>query len=465
MPKNNQFADDGLVKDFAIHARGRIGSLEDGATALDNSVDGLENVVTLLGGRVSATELFADRISSLENNVRISNNPAHPPEGKAVTYWVGPGVVWPSGVFWSTDPDNSVAPPITSRALVTLVRQDGITYGALGASFQIPDLVAPVWNATLSMGEIGVTSVTVVASALASDNSGSVVYEGSLNNGSTWVPVSRMGYAFTFTDLNPANTYPAPRLRARDAQGNLSGVLVGSPFTTKAVPVYHVNVLADAPLGFWPLDEGAGTVAYDRSGNGRDGAYLYSPILTAASLCGDSRAMESNPGSTETGANRPHMAVDSAGWMNPQNITMECLYKPSNLFGSHIVMGRWDGGNIGTSQAVIFTDGVNLVCRAVIGGVEREIRTTNNPLILGVKYHVGLTYNGTGLFLYLNGHEAAFLVVSGALNPSSHRLSIGAWSGASANRFQFAGVIDAPAFYGQALGTAKLRAHAMAAGL
>ena len=316
MPKNNQFADDGLVKDFAIHARGRIGSLESDVSTLTDSVGNLGNEMALLGGRVSATELFENRISSLENNVRISNNPVHPPEGKAVTYWVGPGVVWPSGIFWSTDPDNSVAPVITSRALVTLVRQDGITYGALGASFQVPDLVAPVWNATLSMGEIGVTSVQVVASALASDDSGSVVYEGSLNNGSTWFPVSRVGYAFTFTGLNPANTYPAPRLRARDAQGNLSGVLVGAPFTTAAVPVYHVNVLNDAPRGFWPLDEGAGAVAYDRSGNGRNGAYFYSPTLTAASLCGDARAMESNSGSTDTAANRPHMAVESAAWMN-----------------------------------------------------------------------------------------------------------------------------------------------------
>ena len=118
MPKNNKFADDGLVKDFAIHARGRITALENGANALDGSVDSLENVVALLGGRVSATELFENRISSLENNVRISNNPVHPPEGKGVTYWVGPGVVWPSGVFWSTDPDNSVAAADNSMWLV-----------------------------------------------------------------------------------------------------------------------------------------------------------------------------------------------------------------------------------------------------------------------------------------------------------------------------------------------------------
>ena len=79
MPKNNKFADDGLVKDFAIHARGRIGSLESGVSTLTDSVGNLENEMTLLGGRVSATELFENRISSLENNVRISNNPTHPP--------------------------------------------------------------------------------------------------------------------------------------------------------------------------------------------------------------------------------------------------------------------------------------------------------------------------------------------------------------------------------------------------
>lgn len=45
MPKNNKFADDGLVADFAIHVKGRITSLEDRGDGWDDSVESLDQFV------------------------------------------------------------------------------------------------------------------------------------------------------------------------------------------------------------------------------------------------------------------------------------------------------------------------------------------------------------------------------------------------------------------------------------
>jgi hypothetical protein len=44
---------------------------------------------------------------------------------------------------------------------------------------------------------------------------------------------------------------------------------------------YLAEVLADAPLGVWPMDECTGTIVVDHSGNGRDGTYISAPILGA----------------------------------------------------------------------------------------------------------------------------------------------------------------------------------------
>ena len=59
MPKNNKFADDGLVTDFAVHVKGRVANLEDRGDGWDSSIsslnsraDGWDGSVTDLTSRI-----------------------------------------------------------------------------------------------------------------------------------------------------------------------------------------------------------------------------------------------------------------------------------------------------------------------------------------------------------------------------------------------------------------------------
>lgn len=52
-------------------------------------------------------------------------------------------------------------------------------------------------------------------------------------------------------------------------------------FVQSPAATYDSTILADAPAGYWKLDETSGTTAADSSGNGRDGSYVASPTLSA----------------------------------------------------------------------------------------------------------------------------------------------------------------------------------------
>lgn len=94
------------------------------------------------------------------------------------------------------------------------------------------DATAPAWSATLTTGTPAATSVVVAASALATDAMGVTGYERSLDGGSTWAAVTPSGLNFTLSGLTAATSYPAPKLRAKDAAGNYSTPLTAQAFTT-----------------------------------------------------------------------------------------------------------------------------------------------------------------------------------------------------------------------------------------
>ena len=65
MPKNNKFADDGLVTDFAVHVKGRVASLEDRGDGWDGSVTDLTNLIQTEGrNRANAISALGDAVSA-----------------------------------------------------------------------------------------------------------------------------------------------------------------------------------------------------------------------------------------------------------------------------------------------------------------------------------------------------------------------------------------------------------------
>ena len=83
------------------------------------------------------------------------------------------------------------------------------------------------------MGTPTSSAVVATASALATDDSGSVTYEVSYNNGSTWATIVPSGANFTLAG-SAGVTYATTKLRAKDAAGNTSTPVLSVPSYTMA---------------------------------------------------------------------------------------------------------------------------------------------------------------------------------------------------------------------------------------
>ena len=211
----------GLPENFDEAVQDIVGSMATGAGGSYNDAAG---TITLPSGGGSST-------------IAADDTPAAPAEGSSASYLVTSAVVWPAGLVWSTDPDGGTAPTITGTALVSLFTLGGTTRAIMGATFPAgaapADTTAPTWTATFAMGTPTSSAVVVTASALASDNSGSVTYEVSYDNAATWAAIVPSGSNFTLAG-SPSTTYATTKLRAKDAAGNYSTPVLSVPSYTLA---------------------------------------------------------------------------------------------------------------------------------------------------------------------------------------------------------------------------------------
>lgn len=116
---------------------------------------------------------------------------------------------------------------------------------ALTLEASTPDTTAPTWPAGAAMSVVKTdVTATLNLTQLAADDRGVTGYDVSLDSGSTWIMAGSPRLTFDaaaksikVSGLTASTPYPAPRVRAKDAAGNLSAALVaGSGFTTDAEP-------------------------------------------------------------------------------------------------------------------------------------------------------------------------------------------------------------------------------------
>jgi hypothetical protein len=145
-------------------------------------------------------------------------------------------------------------------------------------------------------------------------------------------------------------------------------------------------------VGWWRLDEGSGTIAYDSSSYGRDGSFQGNPQWVAGKIGG---ALEFD--------GDDHVVVPDAANINPESITMATWVYFNDVSGRQDFVSRNDdyafslGGNPmnGKIWAIITTAGDWLD----VGG--------ETLIELEQWYHVALTYDADTkmLTLYLDGEE------------------------------------------------------------
>ena len=159
-----------------------------------------------------------------------------------------------SGTFgaWQASPSlavtgKSAGTAYTCRHKVRDVAGTEATGASITVTTTIADPTPPVWAPTLTLGTPGQNSVSVTASALATDNVAVTGYEVTLDlsvGTPSWSVIVPTGNAFTITDLTPGTTYANIALRARDASGNRSTPAAAVPsFTTAEALLTHTASL------------------------------------------------------------------------------------------------------------------------------------------------------------------------------------------------------------------------------
>lgn len=298
--------------------------------------------------------------------------------------------------------------------------------------------VATAWTSSISYG-VGSGWLSI------SPTSGSLVANGNVN-----VVFSCTTGALT------AGTYTATVTFTATTGGATAAVSVTFNVNTPATP-YVRAVLADAPLAYYRLDEQYGTEAFDATGNGYNGTIIGNIAYDAVgALVGDS-----DPAMGFDGASGS-IACPSALSLNGLTaFSIEFLIWPNTTFAQFGRVVASD--NVGTNKKG-FQVGVQPNAAGLffaIGNGTTTFEVDYNTALPTNRYtHVVAVWNGSTLFLYVNGTLAASIAAATTLANATFALNIGRSPDVSN---YYPGLADEVSIYNFALSGTRITAHYNAA--
>ncbi|MEA3078247.1 MAG: hypothetical protein QOF60_3155, partial [Actinomycetota bacterium] len=230
---------------------------------------------------------------------------------------------------------------------------------------------------------------------------------------------------------------------------------------------YQDAVSADAPFGYWRLDELAGTVAADSSGNGRNGTYVGAVALGAAGLIpteGTNGAAGFTGGHVDLGTlNLSLAAVTLEAWVKPQTFGASSPYIDS-IVGTETV----DDNNalllrLGYDGLTSRRGRPDFVTTTRVGSPSTEAKAPSAVRGPGVVHHVVGVFDNPTLTVYVDGVRVATATASVS---DGHALGNAAYWIAGNPLFgrYFDGVVDEVAIYDHALSADRVAAHYAASG-
>jgi len=201
-------------------------------------------------------------------------------------------------------------------------------------------------------------------------------------------------------------------------------------------PALTSTVRADL-VGWWRLDEGTGTTAYDSSGNGNDGTLQGDPQWVAG-MVGGALEFDGNGDYVDCG-NDPIFDITEevtlTVWVNANDI----LNGENNFW-----LGKGDN-----TYAIKHQTGNYLEFFIYDGSWHSTNYTTDIESLNGDWHHMAGTYDGSELKFYLDGELAANLVYSSTIGTASHNVTLGENSQATGRYFD--GMLDDARIYNEAL--------------
>lgn len=234
------------------------------------------------------------------------------------------------------------------------------------------------------------------------------------------------------------------------------------PSVAAAATGYHDAIMADSPAGYWQLDETAGTVAADSSGNGQNGQYVNAPLLGQSGGVGDDYGISLN------GTSQVVNTTQTTTW-NSAAFTFEVWVKPDPSASDVPIAATRPASNVGGWHFNLY------------GGKEIELalEDANNNYIYAISKDtlsadywsdVAATYDGTRVRLYINGREVSYAshVDGVAALGQSDTLVLGGdgygaycvvFIGSSCSQNLWHGGIDDASYFPYALTATQIAAH------
>ncbi|MHC4703725.1 MAG: LamG domain-containing protein, partial [Planctomycetota bacterium] len=199
-----------------------------------------------------------------------------------------------------------------------------------------------------------------------------------------------------------------------------------------------VNPAQAELVGWWRLDEGSGTTAFDSSGNGNDATFQGSPAWVEDGKLG--KAIKFNgtsdylaaPDSESLDINGDQVSM--AAWVNGED------WPAAN----HVVRKVADTGTGSIYMIRVQPDTVRVYLNTSAGETVIDGTTT---LATNEWIHIALTYDGAEARIYVDGQLDVAVDVSGELTQSDNELRIGRGEPAG----YFMGMIDDVRVYNHAL--------------
>ncbi len=164
---------------------------------------------------------------------------------------------------------------------------------------------------------------------------------------------------------------------------------------------YASEVLLDSPYLYWRLDDPSGTVAEDASPNNRDGTYVNTPTLGAASL------LSGEPGNAAVGFNGVDEYCRSNVVLNTTTVTIMVWFEYSGTppGGPAFVCGFTDGVGSATNDKSIYIDSSGRPNAYAFDGGPKTA-TSPDALTAG-KHFLVLRQDGSTIKIYVDGVEKA----------------------------------------------------------
>lgn len=233
----------------------------------------------------------------------------------------------------------------------------------------------------------------------------------------------------------------------------------------KTPPPLSSQILGSNPVGYWQLNETAGTTAVNQGSGGAaiNGTYQNGVSLGNPGLYSNSPDTSASFDGVNDRVVIPNSALINVG--NQSLRTVELVFNADTTTGRQILYE--EGGNTNSLNIYINNGRIYFNTRDAGSFGPFAINTTINA---GETYHAAIVFDAPNNTVsgYLNGELVGTGVVTGPLSSHTDGIGIGSLNGSSymhdgpspANTYRFNGFISDVALYNRAMGESEVRAHA-----